>query len=121
MGQRILNTVIATASAHGLSTGILVKISNVSSGINGQNYYVKVLSSNRFSLYADSSLTLPLGVNSTLITSTASIIPLNQSSITYSFFPPNWTAITWIISWINSSTALTWKNAVSSITWKNTI
>ena len=84
MGQRILNTVITTSTAHGLSTGTLVKISNVSSGINGQNYYVKVLSSTRFSLFADSSLTKPLGVNSSLITSTASIIPLNQSSITYS-------------------------------------
>lgn len=85
MGQRIFNTVITTATAHGLSTGTLVKISNVSSGLNGQNYYVKVLSPTRFSLFADSSLTIPLGTDSTLITSTASIIPLNQSSITYTF------------------------------------
>lgn len=85
MVKRIVNTVITTATAHGLSTGTLVKISNVSSGINGQNYYVKVLSSTRFSLYADSSLTIPLGADPALITSSVSIIPLNQSSITYSF------------------------------------
>lgn len=85
MGQRIFNTVITTKTAHGLSTGTLVKIANVNSGLNGQNYYVKVLSSTRFSLFADSSLTIPLGTDSTLITSSASIIPLNQSSITYTF------------------------------------
>ena len=85
MAKLIVNTVITTATPHGLSTGTLVKISRVNSGINGHNYYVRVINNKQFSLYADSSLTIPLGADADLITSSASIIPLNQSSITYSF------------------------------------
>jgi hypothetical protein len=121
MGQRIFNSVITTSVEHGLNTGTLVRISNTNTGINGHNYYVKVLTAHSFSLFADSSLTIPLGSNANLVTSTISVIPLNQSSITYSAFPPGWTAIDWPITWINSSVTLSWTNSGSTITWKNTL
>ena len=121
MGIRIFNSVITTSINHGLITGTLVRISNTDTGINGHNYYVKVLSARSFSLYADSSLTIPLGGKANLATSTLSVIPLNQTSITYSAFPPQWTAVNWPVTMINSSSTLNWTNSGSAITWKNTL
>jgi len=102
MTTRIFNSVITTSINHGLSTGTLVRISNTGMGINGHNYYVKVLSLRSFSLYADSSLTIPLGGNANFATSTISVIPLNQTSITYAAFPPKWSAVDWPVTMINS-------------------
>jgi hypothetical protein len=82
---------------------------------------VKVLSARSFSLYADSSLTIPLGGRANLATSTLSVIPLNQTSITYANFPPQWTAVNWPVTLINSSVTLSWTNSGSAITWKNTL
>jgi hypothetical protein len=121
MTTRIFNSVITTSINHGLSTGTLVRISNTGMGINGHNYYVKVLSLRSFSLYADSSLTIPLGGMANLTTSTLSVIPLNQTSITYAAFPPQWTAVNWPVTMINSSATLSWTNSGSAITWKNTL
>jgi hypothetical protein len=103
MITKIFNSVITTSINHGLSTGTLVRISNTGMGINGHNYYVKVLSLRSFSLYADTSLTIPLGGMANFATSTISVIPLNQTSITYSAFPPKWSAVDWPVTWINSS------------------
>lgn len=121
MNTIIFNSVITTSINHGLVTGTLVRIGNTNTGINGHNYYVKVLSARSFSLYADSSLTIPLGGRANLATSTLSVIPLNQTSITYSAFPPQWTAVNWPVTWINSSVTLSWTNSGSAITWKNTL
>jgi hypothetical protein len=121
MITKIFNSVITTSVNHGLSTGTLVRIGNTTTGINGHNYYVKVLSARSFSLYANSSLTIPLGGMANLTTSTISVIPLNQTSITYSAFPPQWAAVNWPVTMINSSATLSWTNSGSAITWKNTL
>jgi hypothetical protein len=83
--KRFFNTVIRTATANNLSTGAVVRITRTDNNLNGNNYYVKVLSSTSFSLYYDSSLTKIVGTDSLNITSSATIIPLFVTSLTYSF------------------------------------
>jgi hypothetical protein len=86
--KRFFNTVIKTTSAHNLTTGAVVRITRTDNNLNGNNYYVKVLSSTSFSLYYDSSLTKIVGTNSLNITSSATIIPLFVTSLTYTYgFP----------------------------------
>jgi hypothetical protein len=83
--KRFFNTVIKTASAHNLTTGTVVRITRTDNNLNGNNYYVKVLSSTSFSLYYDSSLTKIVGTDSLNITSSATIIPLFVTSLTYTY------------------------------------
>jgi len=86
--KRFFNTVIKTASAHNLTTGTVVRITRTDNNLNGNNYYVKVLTPTSFSLYYDSSLTKIVGTDSLNITSSATIIPLFVTSLTYTYgFP----------------------------------
>ena len=81
--QKFVNAVITTTTAHGLSTGSVVKISNVASSLNAQLFYIKPLTTKKFSLFYDSSLTRQVGADNVYITSTSTITPMNIGSLTY--------------------------------------
>ena len=54
--------VVTTTSAHGFTEGIAVTITDVGgmTQVNGNEYYMDILTSNTFALYTDSNLAVPL-------------------------------------------------------------
>ena len=58
--------VVTTSNAHGFTEGIAVTITDVGgmTQVNGNEYYMDILTSTTFALYTDSNLSVPLNTNS---------------------------------------------------------
>ena len=58
--------VVTTSNAHGFTEGIAVTITDVGgmTQVNGNEYYMDILTSTTFALYTDSNLSVPLNSNS---------------------------------------------------------
>jgi len=58
--------VVATTNAHGFTEGIAVTITDVTgmTQVNGNEYFMDILTSTTFALYTDSNLSVPLNTNS---------------------------------------------------------